>query len=202
MVEFQIAARGVRDPRVLDAMRDVPRHEFVPAALRDHAYDDYPLSIGHDQTISQPYIVALMTELARPRETDVVLEIGTGSGYQTAVLARLVRMVHSIERVAALADTARACLIGPDYANVAVRLGDGYDGYPAAAPFDAIVVTAAPESVPPALVAQLAPGGRLVIPVGPVRDTQQLLVIEKTVNGTSTTVVIPVRFVPLRRGCG
>ena len=199
MVAEQIAARGVKDPRVLDAMRTVPRHEFVPAASRDDAYLDSPLPIGHGQTISQPYIVALMTELARPSPTDRVLEVGTGSGYQAAVISRLVARVFSVELVEPLAESAAAVLRRLGYANVTVRSGDGYLGWPDEAPFDVIVVTAAPEAVPAALVAQLKPGGRLVVPVGPVHDVQDLQLIEKDAAGrVSTRSVIPVRFVPMR----
>jgi protein-L-isoaspartate(D-aspartate) O-methyltransferase len=200
MVETQIAARGVRDTRVLAAMRAVPRHEFVPAAEQRFAYDDYPLPIGKDQTISQPYIVALMTELARLSPADSVLEIGTGSGYQAAVLASLVARVRTIELDPELAAAAAARLARLGYANVEVKQGDGYGGWPSAAPFDVIVVTAAPEAVPPALVAQLKAGGRLVIPVGPIHDVQQLLVVEKDAAGTTRTrTVLPVRFVPMRK---
>jgi protein-L-isoaspartate(D-aspartate) O-methyltransferase len=201
MVDTQIAARGVRDERVLAALRAVPRHEFVAEAERRYAYDDYPLPIGHNQTISQPYIVALMTELARPASTDRALEVGTGSGYQAAVLSRLVAHVHTIELEPELASTARERLARLGCTNVMVRQGDGYNGWPDAAPFDIIVVTAAPDAVPPALLAQLKPGGRLVIPVGPVHDVQNLLLIEKDAAGKATSrSVIPVRFVPLRRG--
>lgn len=200
MVDTQIAARGIRDPRVLVAMRTVPRHEFVPAAEQRYAYDDYPLPIGRDQTISQPYIVALMTELARPAPGDSVLEVGTGSGYQAAVLSGLVARVRTIELEPELAASASGRLARLGYANVEVRQGDGYAGWPDAAPFDIIVVTAAPEAVPPALVAQLKPRGRLVIPVGPVHDVQHLQVIEKDEAGaTRARVVLPVRFVPLRK---
>ena len=198
MVAEQIAARGVSDPRVLDAMRAVPRHEFVPAANRGDAYLDSPLPIGHGQTISQPYIVALMTELARPSPKDRVLEVGTGSGYQAAVISRLVARVFSVELVDPLAQSASAVLRRLGYANVIVRSGDGYLGWPDEAPFDIILVTAAPEAVPAALVAQLKPGGRLVVPVGPVHDVQDLQVIEKDAAGRTTTrSVIPVRFVPM-----
>jgi len=198
LVADQIAARGVRDPRVLDAMRSVPRHEFVPAALQDDAYADTPLSIGHGQTISQPYIVALMTELARPAPTDRALEVGTGSGYQAAVLSRLVARVFSIELVEPLAHSAASTLQRLGFANVTVRGGDGYFGWPEEAPFDIILVTAAPEQVPEALVAQLKPGGRLIVPVGRVFDVQDLQIIEKDRAGRTTTrSVIPVRFVPL-----
>jgi protein-L-isoaspartate(D-aspartate) O-methyltransferase len=201
MVETQVAARGVRAVRVLDAMRDVPRHLFVPEAQEPHAYGDYPVPIGCDQTISQPYIVALMTELARPAATDHALEVGTGSGYQAAVLARLVRDLHSLEREPVLADLARRRLAELGCANVTVIVADGYAGHAAAAPYDVIVVTAAPDAVPPALVEQLAPRGRLVIPVGPVNDVQELVLVEKAEDGATTrTGIIPVRFVPMRRG--
>ena len=198
MVSEQIAARGVADPRVLEAMRAVPRHEFLPDAIRGDAYWDSPLSIGHGQTISQPYIVALMTELARPAPGDRALEVGTGSGYQAAVLSRLVARVYSIELLEPLAASAAATLRRLRFDNVTVRQGDGYAGWPEEAPFDIILVTAAPEEVPPALVAQLKPGGRLVVPVGPVHDVQDLRVLEKDQAGrVRTRSVIPVRFVPL-----
>ena len=198
MVADQIASRGVKDARVLEAMRAVPRHEFVPASVRDDAYVDSPLPIGHGQTISQPYIVALMTELARPSPGDRVLEVGTGSGYQAAVLSRLVDKVFSVELVEPLARSAAASLGRLGYGNVVVRNGDGYLGWPDEAPFDIIMVTAAPEEVPPALVAQLARGGRLIVPVGRVWDVQDLQLIEKDAAGRTTTrSIIPVRFVPL-----
>jgi protein-L-isoaspartate(D-aspartate) O-methyltransferase len=198
MVATQIAARGVHDPRVLDAMRAVPRHEFVPATIREDAYADSPLPIGHGQTISQPYIVALMTELARPSASDRALEVGTGSGYQAAVLSRLVAQVFSVELVDPLARSASAVLRRLGYSNVTVRSGDGYLGWPDEAPFDIILVTAAPEEVPPALVAQLKAGGRMIVPVGRVWDVQDLQLIEKDAAGrVSTRSVIPVRFVPL-----
>jgi protein-L-isoaspartate(D-aspartate) O-methyltransferase len=201
MVAEQIASRGVKDARVLDAMRAVPRHEFVPEGLREDAYQDSPLSIGYGQTISQPYIVALMTELARPTSTDRALEVGTGSGYQAAVLSRLVQRVFSIELLEPLAASATAALRRLGCANVTVRNGDGYVGWPEEAPFDIILVTAAPDDVPVALVAQLKPGGRLVIPVGPRHDVQDLRVLEKDATGRVTSrSVIPVRFVPLVRG--
>ncbi|MCX6546263.1 MAG: protein-L-isoaspartate(D-aspartate) O-methyltransferase [Acidobacteria bacterium] len=198
MVAEQIAGRGVDDPRVLAAMREVPRHLFVAERDRANAYIDAPLGIDHGQTISQPYIVALMTKLARPRQTDRALEIGTGSGYQAAVLSMLVDRVFSLEIVAALADTARDRLAALGYRNVTVRQGDGYLGWPGEAPFDIILVTAAPDDVPPALVSQLRPGGRLVIPVGRAGAVQDLVVIEKDAAGAITRrSVIPVRFVPL-----
>lgn len=200
MVAEQIAARDVRDARVLAAMRDVPRHLFVPPELQAQAYTDRALPIGYDQTISQPYIVALMTELARPRAADRALEIGTGSGYQAAVLSRLVSQVYTIEIVEPLARSGAERLKNLGYANVTVRAGDGYAGWPDMAPFDIIMVTAAPDHVPAPLVAQLKPGGRLVVPVGPVSAVQELQLIEKDNAGrTRTTRVAPVQFVPLVR---
>jgi protein-L-isoaspartate(D-aspartate) O-methyltransferase len=200
MVARQIAARGVRDARVLAAMREVPRHLFVSDAERADAYEDSPLSIGFGQTISQPYIVALMTELARPRATDRALEIGTGSGYQAAVLSRLVAHVYTIELVEPLASAARERLGRMGYGNITAHQGDGYGGWPEQEPFDIILVTAAPEAVPPALVNQLRPGGRLVVPVGKTSGVQDLMLIEKDVNGKTTSrSVIPVRFVPMKR---
>ena len=199
MVKEQLEARGIRDPRVLAAMRDVPRHEFVPAEVIAEAYDDTPLPIGHDQTISQPYIVALMTEQARPQPTDRALEIGTGSGYQAAVLSRVVGQVYTIEYVPALARGAAKVLAA--YSNIVVREGDGYGGWPEHGPYDIILVTAAPETLPPALVDQLAPGGRLIIPIGSTASTQELKLIQKRADGTVTTESIaPVRFVPLVGG--
>jgi protein-L-isoaspartate(D-aspartate) O-methyltransferase len=186
------------DPAVLAAMREVPRHELVPADLRHRAYDDTPLPIGRGQTISQPYIVALMTSLARPARDHVVLEIGTGSGYQAAVLARLVRRVYTIEIVEPLAREAAARLAALGYDNVTVRAGDGYKGWPEQAPFDAIVVTAAAPHIPQPLVDQLKPGARMVIPVGASPATQELTVVEKDAGGrVHTRRVLPVRFVPL-----
>jgi protein-L-isoaspartate(D-aspartate) O-methyltransferase len=198
MVRDQIEARGVRDPRVLEAMRTVPRHRFVPDASLRQAYADHPLPIGEGQTISQPFIVASMTELLDPQPGDRVLEVGTGSGYQAAVLSRLVAHVYSIELVPELAERARSRLRELGYENVEVITGDGYAGLPEHAPFDAIVVTAAPPEVPPALVEQLAVGGRLVIPVG--RWDQVLRVIERTADGVAERSEYPVRFVPLVRG--
>jgi protein-L-isoaspartate(D-aspartate) O-methyltransferase len=198
MVADQVAARGVKDARVLDAMRGVPRHEFVPASVREDAYADSPLPIGYGQTISQPYIVALMTALARPSPSDRALEVGTGSGYQAAVLSRLVSHVFSVELLDPLARSAADTLRRLGYDNVTVRSGDGYAGWPDEAPFDIILVTAAPEDVPAALIAQLKPGGRLVVPVGRVYDVQDLQLIEKDATGrVSTRSIIPVRFVPM-----
>jgi protein-L-isoaspartate(D-aspartate) O-methyltransferase len=195
MVVDQIEARGVADARVLAAMRKVPRHEFVPVEARDHAYADHPLPIGHDQTISQPYIVAAMTELAAIDEHSVVLEIGTGSGYQAAVLAEIARDVYTIEIVAPLAESAAQTLRRLGYANVHVRAGDGYRGWPEAGPFHAIVVTAAPPEVPEPLKQQLRVGGRLVLPVGD--EWQELRVIVRTAGGFDERTEFPVRFVPM-----
>lgn len=195
MVEQQLETRGIGDARVLEAMRSVPRHLFVPDELADRAYDDGPLPIGYRQTISQPYIVAIMSELLHTRPEDVVLEIGTGSGYQAAVLSQLVRKVYSIEIVEELADRARRTLAQYDYDNVVVITGDGYRGLPEQAPFDGIIVTAAPETIPQPLIDQLAVGGRLVIPVGGAE--QQLMVLERDADGVESRTVIPVRFVPM-----
>ncbi len=195
MVEKQIVARGVADPRVLEAMRKVPRHEFVPESQRKAAYHDGPLPIGERQTISQPYIVAIMTELAKLDANSKVLEIGTGSGYQAAVLAEVAGEVYSIEIVAPLAERARALLHRTGYTDIHLRLGDGYAGWAEAAPFDAILVTAAPPEVPEPLIEQLAVGGRLVVPVG--RWWQELVVLTKTKDGIERESVFPVRFVPM-----
>jgi len=195
MVESQIVARGVSDEHVLEAMRNVPRHRFVPAEYSYRAYADEPLPIGLEQTISQPYIVALMTELLQTGSADTVLEIGTGSGYQAAVLAEIVAHVYTIEIVEPLAERAESTLVELDYGNVTVKAGDGYRGWPEYAPFDAIVVTAAPDHIPQPLVDQLKPGGRMVIPVGD--RWQELMVITKTDAGTETKSVTPVRFVPM-----
>jgi protein-L-isoaspartate(D-aspartate) O-methyltransferase len=196
MVESQIVARGVRDPRVLDAMRKVPRHLFVEPSQREQAYEDHPLPIGSNQTISQPYIVALMTELLELPPKARVLEIGTGSGYQSAVLAEMGAEVWSIEIVPELARAASDALERTGYERVQVRAGDGYRGWPEHAPFDGIVVTAAPERIPEPLLDQLAPGGRMVIPVGGF--FQELKVFRKEADGSITEKdIIPVRFVPM-----
>jgi len=196
MVSTQIEGRGVRDPRVLAAMRKVPRHRFMPESERARAYDDRPLSIGLGQTISQPYIVALMSELAGVKPGDTVLEVGTGSGYQAAVLAEMGVKVFSIEIIEPLAKRAKATLEELGYGKrVEVRHGDGYAGWPEHAPFDAIVVTAAPPEVPQPLKQQLAVGGHLVIPVG--RHYQSLLRVTRTKDGFREKSVIPVRFVPM-----
>lgn len=195
MVERQIEARGVKDPRVLEAMRKVLRHRFVPVDLAGRAYEDNPLPIGCDQTISQPYIVALMTELLELGPEDKVLEIGTGSGYQAAVLAEVAAEVFSIEIVPELADLALRNLRAAGYDSVRVRVGDGYRGWPEEAPFQGIIVTAAPDHVPQPLIDQLDEGGRLVIPVGDVY--QELMVLRKEDGRIRRRVVIPVRFVPM-----
>jgi protein-L-isoaspartate(D-aspartate) O-methyltransferase len=196
-----LAARGIRDARVLAAMRRVPRHEFVPDELRVHAYEDRPLPIGLEQTISQPFVVAAMTEAAQVAPRERVLEIGTGSGYQAAVLVELGADVYSIEIVEPLARRAEAVLARLGY-RLHLRVGNGYAGWPEAAPFDAIVVTAAPEQVPPALIEQLAIGGRMVIPVGSQADGQRLDVITRGRDGTTTETLFPVRFVPMTGGSG
>jgi protein-L-isoaspartate(D-aspartate) O-methyltransferase len=179
MVDRQLAGRGIRDPRVLDAMREVPRHFFVPQSMEAEAYADQPLAVGEGQTISQPYIVALMTEMLAPDAAHRVLEIGTGSGYQAAILARLAAEVVTIERRAVLADRAREVLDACGISNVQIVLGDGTEGHEPAAPYDRILVTAGAPSVPPALKAQLADGGRLVIPVGSA-DIQHLATIDRS----------------------
>jgi len=198
MVAEQLAApdRGIRDKRVLEAMAAVPRHEFVPEPWRKSAYEDQPLPIGYNQTISQPYVVAFMTEKLAPKSTDHVLEIGTGSGYQAAVLSKLVAEVNTIEIVEPLARRAEADLQRLGFKNVSVRAGDGYQGWPERAPFDAIIVTCAPDHVPEPLVAQLKEGGRMVIPVG--ADSEQQLYLLKKQNGKiERESVLPVRFVPM-----
>ena len=187
----------ITDRRVLDAVARVPRTEFVPPHLREEALADHPLPIGYGQTISQPYIVALMTQLLRLQPTDRVLEIGTGSGYQTAILAELASEVYSVELIEELANSARARLQRLGYTNVHIRQGDGARGWPEHAPYDAIIVTAAPPRVPPALIRQLAEGGRLVIPVGPELAEQALLLIERRGGRVYSRTIAPVRFVPL-----
>jgi protein-L-isoaspartate(D-aspartate) O-methyltransferase len=200
MVAAQIAGRGVRDTATLRAMRTVPRHEFVPANLRDEAYGDHPLPIGHGQTISQPYIVGYMTALLDLGPRSRVLEIGTGSGYQAAILAEIAGEVYTVEIIRPLATTAAERLRRLGYGRVHVRCGDGFDGWKEAAPFDAIIVTAAAGFVPPPLVEQLKPGGRLIIPVGSVYGAQNLVLVEKAHDGALTTrTLLPVRFVPLVR---
>jgi protein-L-isoaspartate(D-aspartate) O-methyltransferase len=196
MVRDTIASRDVTDERVLRAMRTVPRHEFVPEGQRGDAYADHPLPIGHEQTISQPYIVAIMSQLAQVEPGDTVLEVGTGSGYQAAVLAEMGVEVYSIEIVEPLARSAQQTLSRLGYRNVHVRAGDGYAGWPEHAPFDAIVITAAPPRVPEPLEEQLKVGGRMVVPVGE-DGMQNLMVLTRTADGFEQSNVIPVRFVPM-----
>jgi protein-L-isoaspartate(D-aspartate) O-methyltransferase len=201
MVEDQIAARGVRDTRVLAAMRDVPRHLFVRASDKSHAYRDQPLPIGYGQTISQPYIVAYMTEILKLTGTETVLEIGTGSGYQAAVLAKTAGQVHTIEIIPELYSSAKERLKSLEYDNVTVKSGDGYYGWPEAGPFDRIMVTAAAGHIPPPLIKQLKPGGRMVIPVGQPWMIQSLILVEKNQEGeVRTRSLMSVRFVPLTSG--
>ena len=195
MIDEQLKGRDIRDAKVLEAMRRVPRHRFVPDSVREDAYSDHPLPIGHGQTISQPYIVAFMTEALDLKPTDRVLEIGTGSGYQAAVLAELAREVYTIEIVEPLAKSAAETLSALGYKNVHTRTGNGYLGWPEAAPFDKIMVTAAPDEVPPALVEQLAPGGLIAIPVGAI--IQELQIMRRTPEGLVTLKTLPVRFVPM-----
>ncbi|MBL4654339.1 MAG: protein-L-isoaspartate(D-aspartate) O-methyltransferase [Bacteroidia bacterium] len=196
MVNTQIIARNVNDKRVIDVMMNIPRHLFVPVNMQKHAYVDGPLPIGKEQTISQPYIVALMTELLQLKGDEKVLEIGTGSGYQAAVLSQLVDTCYSIELIKELADRSSKLLNELGMHNVVVKCGDGYQGWPAHAPFDRIIVTAAPEVIPPKLVEQLKVGGRMVIPVGTYY--QELMVITKDDNGEiMKESIIPVRFVPM-----
>lgn len=191
--------REVSDPRVLAAMHSVPRHEFVPAQYVSQAYDDHPIPIGLGQTISQPYIVALMTELLELKGAERVLEIGTGSGYQAAILSLLAAEVHTVEMLPQLAEQAAQRLRALGYSNATVHLGDGFLGWPESAPYDAILVACAADQVPPSLVEQLVDGGRLVIPVGPQYGGQMLEMIEKRAGRTTTREITGVVFVPLRR---
>jgi protein-L-isoaspartate(D-aspartate) O-methyltransferase len=202
MVAEQIEARGISNPRVLAAMRKVARHRFVPDSRRDQAYNDYPLPIGEGQTISQPYIVALMTSLVEPGGTAKILEVGTGSGYQAAVLAEICAEVYTVEILPALGKGAEKLLQALGYKNIRVKIGDGYEGWKEFAPFDGIIVTCAPSEIPQPLKDQLAEGGRLVIPVGPQEAVQQLKVLTKVNGQIAETSTIPVRFVPMvdRRG--
>lgn len=195
MVDEQLKARDIRDARVLDAMRKVPRHLFVPEPQRADAYADFPLPIGYAQTISQPYIVAFMTQALQIEPGDRILEIGTGSGYQAAVLSVLAKAVYTIEIVAPLAERARETLTTLGYRNIEVRTGNGYLGWPEHAPYDRIMVTAAPDEIPPALVQQLKIGGVMAIPVGTV--FQELRILRRTATGTQTLGTLPVRFVPM-----
>jgi protein-L-isoaspartate(D-aspartate) O-methyltransferase len=196
MVQTQVALRGLTDPRLLAAMRKVPREQFVPAALRGRSYSDSPLPIGYEQTISQPFVVAFMTEKLQLKSTDRVLEIGTGSGYQAAILGELAAEVYTMEIIEALGTSAAATLHRLGYKNVHVKVGDGYAGWPEHAPYDAVVVTCAPNQVPRALVEQTRNGGRIVIPVGPA-GAQELYVLEKEHGQLKQRTVLPVRFVPM-----
>ncbi len=202
MVADQILRRGVTSSRVLDAMRKIRRHEFVPESLRSQAYGDGPLPIGRGQTISQPYIVAYMTELLRVGRTDRILEVGTGSGYQTAVLAELAERVFSVELIDVLSLSASRLLGELGYGNIEFRIGDGALGWPEHAPFDGIIVTAAASRVPPALVEQLGPEGRMVVPVGEPFEIQDLVLVKKEGGRISSRSQLQVRFVPLREGEG
>ncbi|PYJ60810.1 MAG: protein-L-isoaspartate O-methyltransferase [Verrucomicrobia bacterium] len=196
MVQEQLMPRGIREASVLAAMAKVPREEFVPADSRTASYEDGPLPIGYGQTISQPYIVAFMTEQLRPKPSDRLLEVGTGSGYQAAILAELVADVYTIEIIEPLAKNAEATLQRLGYKNVHVKVGDGYSGWPEHAPFDAIIVTCAPDKVPQPLTDQLKEGGRMIIPVGD-RFAQELYLLEKKNGQLKESVTLPVRFVPM-----
>jgi protein-L-isoaspartate(D-aspartate) O-methyltransferase len=200
MVKRQIIARGVKDPGVIRAMKNVPRHLFVPQRYRDSSYIDSPLPIGEGQTISQPYIVAFMTEALDLKPEDRVLEIGTGSGYQAAVLAELVKEVYTIEIVEKLGKRAQQTLDTLGYKNIHVKIGDGYKGWPDKAPFDAVIVTCAPEEIPEPLVEQLEEGGRIIIPVGKAGSVQRLVRAIKKKGRLRTENVMPVRFVPMVKG--
>ena len=198
MLEQDLKQRGIKNERVLAAMANVPREEFIPGDVRADAYEDGPLPIGYEQTISQPYMVAFMTEQLRSKPSDRVLEIGSGSGYQAAILAELVADVYTIEIVEPLAKSAEATLQRLGYKNVHIKVGDGYKGWPEEAPFDAIIVTCAPEKVPQPLVDQLKDGGCMVIPVGE-RFAQQLYLLEKKNGQLKESATLPVRFVPMKR---
>lgn len=198
MIQEQIIARGIKDPKVISAMQKVERHLFVPLIYRSQAYDDGPLPIGHGQTISQPYIVAFMTEALDLKPTDKVLEIGTGSGYQAAILSQIAGEVYTIEILKPLADEARQRLKKLGYDNIQVKHGDGYLGWPEYAAFDKIIVTAAPDQIPMELVRQLKVGGKMVVPIGSF--FQELYLITKTQEGFSKKALLPVRFVPMVKG--
>jgi len=198
MVEEQLLPRGIFDARVLNAFRKVPRHAFVPDKSLENAYGDFPLQVGEGQTISQPYMVALMTQYLDLKADDKVLEIGTGSGYQTSILAELAKEVYSVERLAVLAESAQAVLNSLGYINIKIKLGDGTEGWEKQAPYDAIIVTAGAPAVPEPLVEQLAEGGRLVIPVG--TDYQELKRLKKIKGEIVSQTIIPVRFVPMLKG--
>lgn len=200
MVRNQIKARGIKQPEVLEAFRQVKRHRFVSDNYINYAYSDSPLPIGYGQTISQPYIVAYMTEAIEPDSNDIVLEIGTGSGYQAAILSKIVKKVYTIEIITELAEQANKRLSELGYVNVEVKNSDGYYGWKEHAPFDAIVVTAAAEYIPPPLIEQLKDGGKMIIPIGSPFLTQRLMLVEKENGETTTKSLLPVRFVPFTRG--
>jgi len=199
MVKYQIEARNVHHKATLEAMRTVPRHQFVPREMQSFAYEDRPLSIGNGQTISQPYIVAFMTAVIDPGPDSKVLEIGTGSGYQAAVLSEIVREVYTIEIIPELGEKAKETFKSLNYSNIRTRIGDGYHGWPEEAPFDAIIVTAAPDEIPEPLIEQLKEGGKLVIPVGPRYSVQSLQLITRKNGKTQIKNLFPVRFVPFTR---
>jgi len=199
MVEYQIKRRGVTHIATLNAMLKVPRHEFVPDRQKPYAYEDRPLSIGNNQTISQPYIVGYMTAVVKPDKNDKILEIGTGSGYQAAVLAEIVASVYTIEIIPELGERAKLTFDRLGYKNINTYIGDGYSGWPSEAPFDAIIVTAAPEEIPPPLIEQLKEGGRLIIPVGPRHLVQSLILVTKKNGEIKKQTLFPVRFVPFTR---
>ena len=200
MVNQQIAARRIYDQKVLQAMRDVPRHLFVPERRQRSAYGDFPLPIGYGQTISQPYIVALMTELLKPEKDDVALEVGTGSGYQAAVLSKIVNTVYTVEIITPLGKAAEKRLSEMGYKNITVKVGDGYFGWEQYAPFNCIIVTAASDHIPPPLIKQLKKGGKMAIPVGRPFQVQKLMLVEKSKEGEIRIKnLLPVRFVPFRR---
>jgi protein-L-isoaspartate(D-aspartate) O-methyltransferase len=198
MIKYQIIGRGIKDERVISAMRKVPRHLFIPDEYKAHAYDDGPLPIGHNQTISQPYIVAFMTEALTLQPEDKLLEIGTGSGYQTAILAEIVKEVYTIEMIEPLAGEAKNKLESLGYKNIQVRCDDGYKGWPEQAPFDKIIITAAPDNLPMELVKQMKVGAKMIVPIGSF--FQELYLITKTQDGFTKQSLLPVRFVPMVKG--
>ena len=199
MVKNQLESRGIKNQLVLNAMLKVPRHLFVPTYLQNRAYEDNALPIDQNQTISQPYIVAFMTEIIDPNPNDVVLEIGTGSGYQAAVLAEIVKRVYTIEIIAELGLQSKSTLDKLGYKNIEMMIGDGYNGWETEAPFDAIIVTAAPEEIPQPLIDQLKEGGKMIIPVGPIYATQELILLIKENGKIKRKTTFPVRFVPFTR---
>ena len=200
MIREQIASRGIKNPEVLRVMGEIPRHLFVPASVREQAYEDRPVPIGHGQTISQPFIVGFMTELLDVQGRHRILEIGTGSGYQAAILSKLAREIFTMEIVPELAQSAEVLFRRLGYKNIFVRSGNGYLGWPEASPFDRIIVTAAPPEIPQVLIDQLKPGGRLLAPVGISPANQQIVMVEKTKDGKVVErAVLPVRFVPMVR---